>query len=67
MSTKHTLDNPQIDCRASYTTYQATEEVVLRATVKTFEYPEDYWWIVERYNGEHIIANLDQFEEFYTI
>ena len=26
MSTKYILDNPQIDCRASYTTYGTTEE-----------------------------------------
>ena len=67
MSSKIMLDGPQTDCRATYTTYETTEEVTLRATVKTFEYPEDYWWIVERHSGEHIIANLDQFEEFYTM
>lgn len=70
MSSKIMLDEPQIDCYGTLLTYNEHNEneyehVRLRDTITSASYPEDYWWIVEDFNGKCFIASIDQLDNFY--
>lgn len=63
MSDKIILNEPQNDCYAFDSVIE--DYVRLRTIIKGTDYPDFYWWIVEKDNGEHILSNVDRLSDFH--